>query len=83
MCHLNLIKSLDLTTGVKKIQETENYVITTETVSKTQTGGTNAMTWFLQYTPQKEICKKKIKETEKEPVGLNISALCRVDLSKS
>lgn len=37
-CHLNLIKRLDLTTSVKNIQGTEDYVITTETVSKTQTG---------------------------------------------
>lgn len=81
MCHLNLIKPLDLTTGVKKIQGTENYVITTETISKTQTGGTNAMTWFLQHTPKRNLQEKK--ETEKEPVGLNTSALCRVDLSMS
>lgn len=83
LCHLNLIKRLDLTTSVKKIQGTEDYVITTETVSKTQTGYQRNDLVSSTHPKKKFARKKKKRNEEKESLGLNTSALFHVDLSTS
>lgn len=85
LCHLNLIKRLDLTTSIKTIQGTEDYVITTETVSKTQTGYQRNDLVSSTHPKKKFAREKKKKEgnEEKESLGLNTSALFHEDLSTS